>query len=117
MCNSIRTIAKVTNGELSICEQCNVYHVEFNNIYFEFTPNEFDHFKDYLLNIELDYWEERYSCAKVKRKIPIPSMQKNLVLMFNRQEIKELKLLFCGEECSFENVLHANDIDYKLILN
>jgi hypothetical protein len=117
MCNSIKTISKVSNGELSICENCKIYHLEYNNIYFEFTEKQYDQFKTYLLNIESDYWEDRYAGANVNRKIPIPSLQSNLVLMFNRQEISELKFLFCNKDDVFNSYLSVDDIDAMIILN
>lgn len=119
MCREhIQVLSKVKSGELSFCTQCGVYHLEFNNIYLEFNEGEFQQFKDYVEDIEVDYWEHRYACAKVKRKIPIPSMQSNLVLMFKRQEINELKVLFNFNYPEvLEKALYVSDIDYTLILN
>lgn len=117
MCNNTRTLTKVKNGELSICKQCNIYRLQFNNIYLEFTPNEFNHFKDYILTIDIDFWEYKYAKAHVKRKIPIPSTQQNLILMFNRKEIRELQTLFYKPEDITEMNLEISDIDYALILN
>lgn len=118
MCDSIKTISKVKSGELSICCQCLIYHLEFNNIYLEFDQKEFEQFKTYILDIEMDYWEHKYASAKVKRKIPIPSMQQNLVLMFKRQEINELKTLLLNiSNHIYTTELKTKDIDYTLILN
>ncbi|OUS02554.1 hypothetical protein A9Q86_03365 [Flavobacteriales bacterium 33_180_T64] len=117
MCHNIRTISIVKSGELSICENCNVYHLEFNNIYFEFTIQQFKQFKDYLDAIEIGFWERKYTCSKMKRKIPIPSIQNNLVLMFNRQEIKELQCLFSLDANSSTKLLLLSEIDYTLIVN
>jgi len=94
MCNNIKVLSKVSNGELSICRGCNIYHLEFNNIYFEFTRHQYEQFKSYLMGLEAEYWEEKYANANVKRKIPIPSIQENLVLMFNREELQQLKKAF-----------------------
>ncbi|WP_055444253.1 DUF6686 family protein [Lacinutrix himadriensis] len=117
MCSNIKTISKVTSGELSICTKCNVYHLEFNNIYFEFSEAQYKQFKKYLFAIDSEYWENKYGDAKVKRKIPVPSLQSNLVLMFNRQEIKELKSLFSNKKQIYNKYLNVDDIDYTLILN
>lgn len=117
MCHNIKTISKVKSGELSICENCNVYHLEFNNIYFEFTTKQFKQFKDYLDTIEIGFWERKYTCSKMKRKIPIPSLQRNLVLMFNRQEICELICLFSLGNNSYTKLLQLSEIDYTLIVN
>ncbi|WP_152973299.1 DUF6686 family protein [Lacinutrix mariniflava] len=117
MCHNIKTISKVSSGELSICKDCKIYHLEFNNICFEFNEEQYIKFKNYLLNIEADYWEIKYAHSKVKRKIPIPSLQPNLVLMFNRQEIAELKTLFFNTKDVFNSSINLDDINYTLILN
>lgn len=117
MCHNIKTISKVSSGELSICEQCKIYHLEFNNICFELTAKQYVKFKKFLLAIEVDYWENKYANAKITRKIPIPSLQPNLVLMFNRHEIAELKTLFCSQNKNYKTQLNVDDIDYTLILN
>ena len=118
MCNNIKTISKVKSGELSICCQCHIYHLEFNNIYFEFNRKEFELFKTYILDLEVDHWERKYASSKVKRKIPVPSMQQNLVLMFKRQEINELQVLLTNiSDNVFLTLLKMKDIDYTLTLN
>jgi hypothetical protein len=115
MCNKIKTLSKTKRGELYLCEQCNIYHLEFNNIYFEFNEEQFHQFKSYVLAIEVDYWEHKYACGRVKKKIPIPTMHPNLVLMFNRQEIYELIDLFHFEQG--RKLLDVTDIDYTFIIN
>lgn len=116
MCHNLKIIAKVKNGELSLCKECNIYHLEFNNIYFEFNIQQFKYFKTYLLGIDSQFWEQKYACASFKRKIPIPSMQDNLVLMFNRQEIEELKTLISSKQGN-NIILNVDDIDYTFVLN
>lgn len=115
MCNNVKTLSKTKSGELYLCEQCEIYHLEFNNIYFEFTEEQLLQFKCYVLAIDADYWEHKYACGRVKKKIPIPTMHPNLVLMFNRQEIYELADLFDFEDRT--KLLSVSDIDYTLIIN
>jgi hypothetical protein len=117
MCHKLKTLVKVKSGELSLCKACNSYQLQFNNLFFELNTEEFDAFKNYVFNIELDYWEHKYACSKMKRKIPIPSLQKNLLLIFSRQEIKELKALLSLESHSEYPTIDINDIDYTLIIN
>lgn len=118
MCrDSIKILSRVPSGELSFCSECRVFHLEFNNIYLELKQSDFKQFKDFIINIEIDYWENKYACSKVQRKIPIPSMQPNLVLMFKREEIKELQSLFNLENRAEISVLNLGDIDYTFILN
>lgn len=118
MCTNIEAISKTSQGELNYCKGCKQFHFEFNNIYFEFTPEQFEQFKAYILFVEADYWEYKYACANVKRKIPIPTLQDNLVLMFDRQEIKELKVLVSDKnKAVFDTLLNVDDIDYTYIVN
>ncbi|MEC3906161.1 DUF6686 family protein [Tamlana sp. 2201CG12-4] len=118
MCHNVKTLSKVKCGELSLCCQCSIYHLEFNNIYLEFNSNAFEQFKTYVLDIDMDYWECKYASSRIKRKIPIPSMQQNLVLVFIREEIRELQRLLSTSVTEVFNLyLNSNDIDYKLILN
>lgn len=119
MCKErIKILSKVSSGALSFCHDCCVYHLEFNNIYLELNSYEFKQLKDYVFNIDIDYWEHKFINSNAKRKIPIPSMQTNLVLMFNRQEMIELKLLFKEvQKDVFTTYLNSNEIDCTLILN
>lgn len=116
MCHNLKILATAKSGELSFCKQCNIYHLEFNNIYFEFSISQFKYFQAYLLTINSQFWEQKYACASFKRKIPIPSMQNNLVLMFNRQEIEELKTLVSTTKGT-NAILNVDDIDYTFVLN
>ena len=117
MCHSVQVISKTKSGELSICETCKVYHLEFNNIYLELNTKQFLQLKKYIMSVEIAYWEHKYSCSKMKRKIPLPSLQENLVLMFNRQEVTELKILFSLKNNGYNDILKLQEIDYMLIVN
>lgn len=117
MCHQIKIISRIKKGHLSICEECNMYHLTFNNLFFEFTEDEFKSFKRHLSLLEIDYWENKYSCQVINRKIPIPTLQQNLVLIFNRREIEDLKvLIFAKSASSFKN-LRIDEIDYAFFLN
>ncbi|WP_034058703.1 DUF6686 family protein [Lacinutrix jangbogonensis] len=115
MCHKTKTISQVSNGKLTVCKSCNNYQLEFKNFYFEFDGQQYLQFKKYVLEVEIDYWEHTNACPKIKRKIPIPTLQPNLVLIFNRQEIKALQTLF-GKQNS-HTYLQVDDIDYTLIIN
>ena len=117
MCHRVKTIAKNRNGQLSFCEKCQIYHLTFTNIYIEFTPREFLSFQNYVNGIEVEYWETKYECVVMNRKIPVQTMQQNLSLMFNKQELASLKdLIFQKTKKPFENIA-LRDIDYILFLN
>lgn len=117
MYHRIKTLAKVKSGHLTMCTKCSNYHLTFNNIFFEFTQKELNQFKIYVAEIDLEYWEFYYPCPQLKRNIPIPSLQKNLILLFNRQEIEELKKLLFYDSYHCPTTLNSDEIDYQLILN
>ncbi|GER58417.1 DUF6686 family protein [Patiriisocius marinus] len=117
MCHQIKIIAKNTNGELSICENCKVYHLTFNNLYIEFDFEEMLSFKNFVIGIEVDYWETKYNCMSMKRKIPIQTQQSNLVMIFNRQELASLRDLLTQTTKKPYGNLSVVEIDYTLFLN
>jgi hypothetical protein len=117
MCNYIRTIGKVKSGELTLCTKCNHYQLTFNNIFFEFTEKEYIQFKKYILHLDTSYWNENYPCPKVKKNIPIPTLQGNLVLLFNQQEIEELKKLFNNDSYQKYEEISIKEIDDTFIQN
>lgn len=117
MCYQIKTIAKNCNGQLSYCEHCKVYHLIFNNLYIEFAENELMSFQKFVKDIDVEYWEMKYDRIVMKRKIPIQTLQQNLLMMFNRQELESLReLIFPRMKNPFSN-LSVEDIDYTFFLN
>lgn len=117
MCHKIKTLAKTLNGDLTLCKACHKYQLSFNNLFFEFNNEELKQFREYLFEIDIDYWECEYNCPKYKRNIPIPSMQHNLILLFNREEIQELKVLLSFGKYNKFKKLRLDEIDYTLVLN
>ncbi|NAS30021.1 hypothetical protein GTQ40_03470 [Flavobacteriaceae bacterium R38] len=117
MCHQVYTIAKNFHGELSICKSCNIYHLSFNNLYFEFTIEEMHNFKKYVHDIEVEYWETKYEGTVMKRKIPILTTQQNLLLIFDKQEINALKDLIFEKTVKSFDALSVSDVDYIYFLN
>jgi hypothetical protein len=115
MCQGLKIISKVRSGELTFCKSCNCYHLKFNNLYFELNAFDLKKLKNFLLKIDVDYWERNYAHTNFKRKIPITSINHNIVLMFNRYEIEELKTLLLKQKT--DAILNVDDIDYQFILN
>mgnify|MGYP006099775379 FL=1 len=116
MCNKTKILASVKNGELSVCNGCNVYSLTFNNILFQFEKEQLLQFRNYIGNIDVEYWLHLYSSTNRKRQIPVSTLNQNLTLLFNESEIEELKLLLSLKENNIES-LSASQIDYKLVLN
>jgi hypothetical protein len=116
MDHQIKTLAKGKFGELAFCTKCKNYQFTFNNLFFQFTRHEFKHFKNYLFDIDTEYWEYEYPCPRLKRNIPLPTMQNNLVLLFTKEEIEAMKQLLSKCQSRYSK-LRLDEIDYKLILN
>jgi hypothetical protein len=117
MSHTIKTISKVENGELTICKSCQMYHLSFNNIYFEFTKKQLLKFRKHISEIKPNDWEKSYSSIKGNRKIPIQTLHQNLYLIFNKQELKELSSLLAINTNFKHQLIDLDDIDYPLILN
>lgn len=117
MCQSIKLLSQTKSENLVLREDLNFYQLTFNNLFIELSLLEFDTLKAYIYNLETDYWEQNPCCLRMKRKIPIPTTQQNLMLLFNKQEITELKLLLAYNEPPKKMFLSFDDIDYLLFLN
>ncbi len=92
----------------------------FNNIFLALNVREIKRLKDYIDKLEIDYWEHKYQYSDLKRKIPLPATQENLVMMFNKQEIIGLRNLLSfnkQKETLDPHLLNVDGIDYVLHLN
>ena len=117
MSKKIKLLAKVKSEELTVCLDCNHYHLTFNNIFFEFTYEEYVYFKKYINQLDTACWNENYPCPRVNKNIPVPTLQGNLVLLFNQQEIEEIRILFNDGDYQKYKEISIKDIDYTFIQN
>tara|TARA_Y100000768_G_C23824954_1_gene608425 strand:- start:537 stop:890 length:354 start_codon:yes stop_codon:yes gene_type:complete len=93
MCKKNTSIINRThNGSISQCKSCSKFNISYKNIFLELSKNELDNFKTYINQTDVNYWCEEYRDISTKA-IPIPTMQNNLLLVFNREEFIELKRL------------------------
>ena len=72
---------------------CGNYQLTFNNLNFSLSEDELIAFKKYLKQINIEYWEKEYEHSIYKKKIPIPTLQSNFIILVNRFELYELLLL------------------------
>jgi len=93
MCTNT-AINATPNGTISFCNKCNNYNIEYKNLYFTFSKDEYDQFKSYFASIDAQYWENRNAKTTHKRKVIVPIGSRKLVTVFNTHEIEELKRLF-----------------------
>lgn len=116
MCKNSRILSRTNNGEFSICKGCKTYSLFFNNVLLQFNKKQLIQFKEYISNINVEYWLDYYSLTTLSRKIPISTKQHNLYLFFSEEEFDELKSLITIKEKT-NSILSACDINYPLILN
>jgi len=117
MCQKSKIIARVKNGELSMCRSCENFSLTFNNILFQFDKSELMQFRDYVSKIDIDYWLTYPACKMQKRKIPVETFNQDLFLIFDEYEIEELKTLLGISTYDNQAPLSAGDIDYPFFLN
>ncbi|TAJ11707.1 hypothetical protein DMA11_15765 [Marinilabiliaceae bacterium JC017] len=114
-----KIINRTSNGNIFICSHCERIHIEYKNLNFNFSRQEFDYFARYFMNLDGDYWERVNAGAIYRRKILIPVGHKNLCLLMNKQELSEFRQLLRGrkKEPSYDMAISARDIGLSMHVN
>lgn len=86
-------INKTPNGKLIFCKNCGLYHLEFGNLYFNFTEEELQTFRKYVNSIDGEYYNTRNQHSSNNRKIMLPTKLKGIHLAMHLEELNELKML------------------------
>lgn len=76
-----------------LCTKCHAYHVEFGNLFFTFTEDEFEHFYQYINSIDGEYYQELNKNMKNARKIFLRMPVKGFYCALYPDELKELRRL------------------------
>ncbi len=116
MCQKLKTLSQNKQGALHYCNTCKIYHVLFNNFHFILNQKQVNALKNHIISIDIKYWESQFECTSIKRKIPVPTFQENLILIFDKQEFDAFKNLFTNQS-NTSKILTAGDIEYNFILN
>lgn len=114
MC-TLKILNKTTNGILMFCIKNKTYNLSFNNLTFNFDNKELYSFIAFIEDVDCDYWEKEYENSIYDKKIPIPTLQSNFIILLDRKEVEELRILLDFEKQ--ELYLKYHQISYKLILN
>lgn len=93
MCCNFSILKQTENGMLILLKGCENYQLTFKNLNFNLSEKELITFKNYLKNVNIDYWEKEYEHSIYDKKIPIPTLQTNFIILINRFELYELTLL------------------------
>ena len=117
MCQKAKIVSKTQNGYVLQCKLCQSYQVTFGNIFLEFTPEEMNHFKKFLTELNVDYLDQFYGSVAVKRNISIPTMQSNLQIILSQGELIELRCLLGISKVDQNELLDSSKVDYTVVLN
>jgi hypothetical protein len=115
--NSI--LYETKNGKVFKCGHCDKIHIEYKNLNFNFTEEQFNEFSDYLFTIDGWEWEAKNMDGPFIRKIIIPIGSYNFRILLNNQELIELKFLVMkGRKSNKERVnIVAFDLEFVSYLN
>lgn len=113
-CNYIK-IQETQNGLLIYMRGCKKFQLSFKNLYFSLDKFELDEFLKFLKKIDINYWEKEYENSIYEKKIPIPTIQKNLIILMDRYEIKELITLL--DYNTKDEFLSVQQIKYTIHYN
>ena len=84
-----KTIFKNSNGQISYCQKHKIYYIQFNNILLELYIEELMYLRDLILDQEK--WVTINKRLIKTDVIPIPTLQQNLILLFDQNQIKQFK--------------------------
>lgn len=114
MCN-LKILNRTSNGLLFYCNKNDTYNLSFKNLTFNFTSSEMFSFSSFLQKINCDYWEKEYENSVYEKKIPIPTLQSNFIILLDKKELTELKILINYKK--HQQLLKCKEINYNLVYN
>ena len=115
MCCNFTKVKETKNGILIYMNNCKKFQLSFNNLHFSLDILELETFKDFLRKVDIGYWEKEYENSIYEKKIPIPTLQSNFIILLNRNELDELRILLDFK--TQKQLLKSEEINYKMIYN
>ncbi len=102
MCCNYSKIRETENGLLVYLKGCNNFQLTYKNLNFNLSEKELTNLLNFLIKVDIDYWEKEYQHSIYEKKIPIPTLQANFIILLNRFELNELIYLLGYEKKSVE---------------
>lgn len=115
MC-AINFLKRTKDGILFYCPCSDKYQLLFKNINYNLTLIELESFVHYVENVNESYWEEEYKNSVYDKRIPIPSVQANLMILLDLVDLYELRELL-NYKTKETKYVTFREIDYKIMMN
>lgn len=107
---------KSAHGTIRFCNNCQLYHLEFGNLNFNFTEKQLIVFRKYINEIDGEYWARVNHKTEHTRKIQLPTQLKGTNFCFHASELEELKYLLNTHLRSVDKSVFAT-VNYEFSLN
>ncbi len=88
-----QVISKTANGQVFKCSKCHKIHIEYKNLNFNLSEEEYKNFVNYINSISGKEWEHCNRNSAYKRKILLPVGSRYFYALFNNKELEEFKYL------------------------
>lgn len=111
MCYNFKIVSRTQNG-IIVKTNCDIYQLSYKNLNFNLTKTEFDSFLAYLIKIDCNYWEKEYENSIYEKKIPIPTLQSNFIILLDKIELFELITLMKSSTEEFLRFKDFNNLDF-----
>ena len=80
-------------GCLSFCDECNEYHLQFNNIFISLHEERFNKFRDYIIDINPYHRLDDEHELIEEKNIVLPILHPYMIILINIEELHMLKKL------------------------
>ena len=115
MC-AVKFLKRTKNGMILHCSCSDTYQLLFKNINYNLTLTELDSFVSYIETVDECYWEQEYKNSIYNKRIPIPSIQSNLIILLDLVDLYELRELL-NYKTRATKYITFREIDYTIIMN
>ncbi|MCU4166416.1 DUF6686 family protein [Carboxylicivirga caseinilyticus] len=114
-----KVISQTSNGRVFLCSNCDKIHIEFYHFLFSFDEEAYDFFKNNITKIDGNYFENVNSGLHYRRKIIVPLGHRNVSMMLNQKELRELQLLLSQRtyNCLVNTFLSVKEIGMPIAAN
>ena len=112
-------IRQTDQGKVFKCSKCNFIHVEFKNLNFNFNTAQYEHFANYIQNLDGSEWENINRDSNYSRKIMIPIGHQNFNIILNADELIEFNNLLNIQQVynGYKKHIKTSQFDFYVYLN